>query len=37
MVIPNVGVQKADIGIKGEKIGAIAQSIPKHMLILKVI
>jgi len=28
LVIPNVGVQKADIGIKGEKIAAIAQTIP---------
>ena len=28
LVIPDVGIQKADIGIKDEKIGAIAQSIP---------
>jgi dihydropyrimidinase/allantoinase len=28
LVIPNVGVQKADIGIIGEKIAAIAQTVP---------
>ena len=28
LVIPNVGVKRADIGIKDEKIAAIAQTIP---------
>ena len=30
LVIPDVGVQKADIGIKGEKIAAIAQTVPTN-------